>query len=661
VRALARVATCGVLVVSCTAVNWSAQAADPRTESPALAKPDASESIQVRSDEGWLPDPVWGPWYRFTDPSGNNPDSGRGPLEYTPGRFGMDDEGRIIVAGLRYDQTRGTACDLNTGWKRRLGEQNIAITRYLPDGTVDASFGTDGTFVVPHSTHRVEFTDLVVSGNSIYISGVTDNISCGPMPRGLATPSIVVKVTEAGRMDRTFGQEGVWEASDTAYEEVTLSDLGSGAVSAFYKGRFVALGASGVEVTDLTEELCLPYDWNDPGSVADCPQGRLEGLGGDVGGLLTYGFAGNVEGSENESVAVHPDSQVLRAFFGTLSDSALVPNLDAGPQGVVSSDLARLLGNKQLVATGWTAWDSRGRLVVAAPASELYPVLVTDPPPYGQYLMDMPHARGVVSARFARSDSGGFALDTSYGDQGASYTPLPFSGGDSFWFSAISLDSDDRLVLVAQQWNSETYLGGQFAIRLTSEGTLDPEYAEGGMLWLPGGTPYLYGKAALDSRDNQYFATAWGEFASRKKRAAPFQLGRLTTRGVVQVHNGFRWIRSKKKAPMSSSVRMLTDLPATARKGQEVTVKVRVLANASGDPFARAAKPVARADVTLNLMGAPGKPTFFPVASGRTNKNGVVRLTFRATWSGHYSVTAKAKDRIVDAGTPPTKVVVRRR
>lgn len=83
-RAQARVATCGVLVVSGMAVNWSAKAADSRTESPALAKPDVSESIQARFDEGWLPDPVWGPWYRFTDPTGNNPDSGRGPLEYTP-------------------------------------------------------------------------------------------------------------------------------------------------------------------------------------------------------------------------------------------------------------------------------------------------------------------------------------------------------------------------------------------------------------------------------------------------------------------------------------------------------------------------------------------------------------------------------------------------
>jgi hypothetical protein len=661
VKALTGAATCGVLVLSCLALNGSAQASDTRAHQSSSAEPSDDWSVEANSDEGWLPDPVWGPWYRFTDPTGNNPDSGRGPLEYTPGRFGIDSEGRIIVAGLRYDQTRGTACDLNKGWKHRLGEHNIAITRYLPSGVVDSSFGTDGTLVVPHSTHRVEFTDLVVSGNSIYISGVTDNIGCGPLPRGLATPSIVAKVTEAGRMDRAFGEGGVWEAPDTGYEEVTLADLGGGAVSAFYKGRFVALSASGVDVSDLTEDLCIPIDWGDPGAVADCPQGRLEGLGVDVGGLLTYGFVGNVEGSENESVGVHPDSQVLRTFFGRLSGSVLVPNLDSGPQGVVSSDVARLLGNKQLVATGWAAWDSRGRLLVVAPASESYPVLVTEPPPYGQYLRDMPHARGVVSARFARSESGGFALDTSYGDQGASYAPLPFGGADTFWPSAMTLDGQDRPVLVAQQWNTGTNQGGQFAVRLTNNGSLDSDFAEGGMVWLPEGTPYLYGRAALDNKDNQYFATAWNEFAARKKRASPLQLGRLTPRGVVQVHNGSRWVRSKKQALMASRVRLLSNLPQVVRKGQQVTVKARVLANASGDPFAKAAKPIARAEVTLTLVGSPGKPTMFSVASGRTNGNGVVRLSFRAAWSGYYSVIAKASNRIVDSGTPITKVTVRRR
>ena len=673
-KGLAVVAACAVMTASSLAVSWTARAsasggddsfavtdfrARVKTMPTANVRSIADGVAEMMTDEGWLPDPAWGPWYLFTDPLGDNPDSGRGSLEYAPGRVGIDSQGRFVVAGLRYDQTRGTACDQNTGWKRRVGAQNIVISRYLANGASDPSFGIDGTTVVPQSTHTVDLTDLVILEDGIYVSASTDNIACG-VPKPSTPPSIVVKVDDDGGLATNFGNEGVWVAPGNTFEEVALAHLGGGMVGGFYAGWFVSFGVNGPRLTNLSDSVCIPPSWEDIGSVAGCPVGRFESHGTDVGGLLTYAPVGPENPGEISGI-IHPSSQVLRVFFARVEGGAVVPNTFAGSGGVVAEDLSWLLDGKQLVSeSGWVDWDREGRLIVVAPASEPFPVATMDPI-YGQIAVGLPHARGLVTARFSRTESGGFALDSTYGQQGATYVPLAFAGADRFWPSAMGLDAEDRPVLVAQYINSGTNVEGQFTLRMTAEGVLDPTYAQGGIVWLPEAAPYMYGTAALDVVGNQYFATAWDAFRARKKSPAPFQLGRLTSRGVVQVHSGSRWVRAAKQARMRAAVQLMRRLPSEARRGDAITVSVRVTANESGDPFAEATTPVVGATVKVNLVGAPGKPTLYTLARKRTNDRGVARLTFRVRQSGYYGVVASAGDRIVDATTPLTRITVRAR
>lgn len=112
---------------------------------------------------------------------------------------------------------------------------------------------------------------------------------------------------------------------------------------------------------------------------------------------------------------------------------------------------------------------------------------------------------------------------------------------------------------------------------------------------------------------------------------------------------------------MRAAVQLMRRLPSEARRGDAITVSVRVTANESGDPFAEATTPVVGATVKVNLVGAPGKPTLYTLARKRTNDRGVARLTFRVRQSGYYGVVASAGDRIVDATTPLTGITVRAR
>jgi uncharacterized delta-60 repeat protein len=106
----------------------------------------------------------------------------------------IDNQQRIIVLG------HGTVPDRDA----------LGVARYLPDGTLDSSFGTGGTVLLgnlndPATSEPIgSFSELslaIDSGNRIVI-GATGGLSAG-------TNMYVVRLTEGGFVDGSFGQGGV--------------------------------------------------------------------------------------------------------------------------------------------------------------------------------------------------------------------------------------------------------------------------------------------------------------------------------------------------------------------------------------------------------------------------------------------------------------------
>lgn len=774
-------------------------------------------SAQAR--DGWLPDSSWGPWYRYTDPTGSN-SYGMAPVETRPGRVAVDDAGRFVVAGIRYDNTQGTACDANTDNWARVGDQHIVLSRYLPDGTLDTSFGTQGSLVVPESSHTVDLTDLVIAGNDVYVSAYRQTAQCGQPPAittlslpagevdtsysaalaakggaspyrwaitggalpdgltlnattgvisgvpsqstmtsftvtlvdangdtvsrnftlaisqpapltvttselpvgsttsaysttleatggrlpyqwtitdgalpagllldsqqgvvsGLATeygsftvnvqvtdrqgntaqrsltldieaptvqvptevlarrplqqakrlvppPSIVVKVTGEGSLDQSFGSEGIWEAQQTL-EEVHLAQLGNQAVGAFFDNSFAFLSSAGAQETDLQDTVCSGREVVVPGEpLRDCPQGaRLAAHGSTVAVTLAWG---------------RKDNRTMRVFFGELRGRALLPDTRVSSTGVAVLDLTDVIGSRTVwPGSNWIGWDSQGRLLSMVTVVEPFPELVNPGSPSAS-IMDVPHGRGLLLARFIPDNQEGWILDGTYGRSGTTYLPLPVSGPDNFEVSAFGLTSDDQPVAVGQWWNFNADAGGQFALRLTSQGALDETYGTGGMSWLPPETPPIFGRPALDNKDNQYFGAAWRDFATRTRTKAPYQLGRLNTRGQVQVHDGRSWQTARQKSRPRLQLTLDGALPKTARSTKVMAITAHV--SLPGSKHQKAA-PASGVLVSAVRVGPGGYSDRTTISSARTDARGIAHLKVRIQTTGYYCFTAVARN-----------------
>ena len=586
------------------------------------------------SDVGWLPDASWGPWYSFSDPSAPVLD-GLPPVWSRPRLVAVDDAGRFIVAGNRYDNITGSACDKNGDGPWRKGNENLVVSRYLADGTIDRAFGSSGSVSVPQSSHHVHLTDLVVAGNDIYLSAHRETTSCGPMVVSPASPEpIVVRVTGSGVLDSAFGSQGVTTMVG-AIGEVHLGELDGGAVGAFYGSTFVYLSRTGIVETDLRETLCSASEHpSTPGQTENCALGgRIAANGSTVALSLSW---------------PRMDSRSMPVLFGRLKDGRLIPDFREGQTAIDVIDLPTQVDPGHFVepGSGWLAWDSAGRLVSLITVGELLPVLA---------YADIPHARGLLSSRYVADPLGGWRLDRSYAKEGLRYTPLPFSGPERFWVNAMGIDSDNRPVAVGLWYVEGAEFSSQVALRLTQDGDLDPIYGTGGMIWLPGEMPFIFGKVALDNKDNQYFATAWWEFSMRSKGRALFQLGRINSKGRIQVNDGRLWRDTKQQSRSRMSVWVLDRLPSEATTGKSITVRARVTVDRGTGEAVPVGKGVR---VFVKVVPGNGSSPVRVLAQGRTDRRGEVTLQVKVGTTGYYFVSAQ-HPRYVNAASGMTRIQIR--
>jgi uncharacterized delta-60 repeat protein len=111
----------------------------------------------------------------------------------------IDDQQRIVVLG------HGTVIGSD-----ELGHDALGVARYLADGTLDPSFGSGGTLLLagltdPATSDPIEaYSELslaIDSGNRIVIGGTGF--------AGAGTNMYVVRLTEGGFRDGSFGQSGI--------------------------------------------------------------------------------------------------------------------------------------------------------------------------------------------------------------------------------------------------------------------------------------------------------------------------------------------------------------------------------------------------------------------------------------------------------------------
>lgn len=257
---------------------------------------------------------------------------------------GLLADGRIVAAGYSENDT----------------DRDFALACYFPDGSLDTSFGDQGTVVMQIGRGHDEITALAVTPeNQIVIAGVAEGTSGSVIVAG--------RFYDDGSLDASFGEEGVSliGVGDAAVaEDVLIQESGKIIISGSYVENNVAslllirLTADGIiDATFGSEGVAVPTD------DAEISEG--------------YGITAAAEGRIYLAAAVENDNQLDAELFRFTIDGA--PDLSfnskgsttiyAGPEDDVIYDVEFLNENK-VVVTGYATQEGIRRLLVATYTTE---------------------------------------------------------------------------------------------------------------------------------------------------------------------------------------------------------------------------------------------------------------------------------------------------
>jgi uncharacterized delta-60 repeat protein len=373
---------------------------------------------------------------------------------------------------------------------------DVAVARYLADGTLDTAFGGDGIVTTSASTSIEEARAVAIDATGrVLIAGTA----------GQATPTdsgaIVIRYEADGDLDPTFGGgDGI------ALVDVVNRADGFVGLHVRADGRIVAAGAHGNDGSEVVRFLAdgtldatfgtggtadPALDFGSPEALAVAGDGSIHvaathfDFAGDRGELAAsrmselgvldtgYGSGGRATlatGASSEvatDVVVNPDGTIVTAGFGAslqvrrailskhLAGGALDPTFGAGGR-------TRLA---ELATTRGMARTTAGALVVAG---------------------DAPIAVG-LRYTVARYDATG-ALDPAFATAGVFTDRVALPTGNASP-RALALDASERIIVVGNAGPGFSSFDAG-AIRLLPDGTLDPSFGGDGRVTFDLGTSF---------------------------------------------------------------------------------------------------------------------------------------------------------------------------
>jgi uncharacterized delta-60 repeat protein/uncharacterized repeat protein (TIGR01451 family) len=229
------------------------------------------------------------------------------------------------------------------GYKLVSNVRSMTFARFQPDGTLDTSFGSGGTFTIAASSSDEEITSIAIQPDGKIVAA-------GWITPGTFTDSVFVRLTPAGALDSAFNGGGIATvAMSTGSDQVNAIALQS-------DGGIV--GAGWAEISG--EQDSISATRLDANGLLDTAFG--------TNGIATVNFGAHT--SNGNAVAIQGDGRIViggRVFNGSTDDFALARlttsgALDSsfGSGGVASNDFGnhnrifalRLLSSGKIVAAG---------------------------------------------------------------------------------------------------------------------------------------------------------------------------------------------------------------------------------------------------------------------------------------------------------------------
>lgn len=254
--------------------------------------------------------------------------------------LGLLADGRIIAAGYSHNGT----------------DRDFALVCYLPDGSLDRSFGEEGVVITPVGSGNEEITAVQVNRDDMIT--VTGGVE-GTTGRVLAT----ARYFSDGVLDSGYGEQGVsliGVGADTAAEGLLERGDGTLVVS----GSYELEGKSALMLVGLTPDGVIDPTFGERGvAVADLPDTVSEGyrLAEDSDGRLY--LAGSVGRAGKRDAALFRFTRSGRADEEFGAGGVLVTRMSAeddllydvavGRSGVVASGYTTDAGTRQFLLASY--------------------------------------------------------------------------------------------------------------------------------------------------------------------------------------------------------------------------------------------------------------------------------------------------------------------
>ncbi len=359
------------------------------------------------------------------------------------------------------------------------GGADIAITRHLRDGTLDAAFGNGGkvvTAVAPERGADEAAAVVVQPDGKIVVGGYT-------LPTGGTKDFLVVRYLPDGTLDGTFGNGGkvVTPIGDDSDHVFALALQADGKIVAGGTAAFTTTTGQDFALVRYTAAGALDAGFGTGGKATTSFSGNsteriyglaLQPVGGEqrivaVGGegrfiAARYTAAGALDGSFGDGGKVHA---LFAPFIGAANSVTVVADNKLAIAGHMGNDLTMVqldasgaldagFGQGGKVSTPLSAgnWDQATSIVRQADGKLLL----------GGWVYDGVTSNGDFA--LLRYEANG-TLDATFGTAGKSIVPMaPNARSDSG--RAIALQPDDRVPTVRVLQAGEASDGGGYKFGL---------------------------------------------------------------------------------------------------------------------------------------------------------------------------------------------------
>lgn len=416
--------------------------------------------------------------------------------------FDLDGLVTTAFAGGNGNLATAVAIDANgnvvvAGFSNKSGTVGMAVARYKPDGTLDPSFGSGGSFIFNYfggTTDDVFAMTFQPDGKILLAGSTTDRTQTTTPPY---TSFALARLLPNGSLDSNiFGnmrpgrsESSSWDGTDQTATGVAVQSDGKilvgGSVDGFFAiARFFSDG---------------------PGGQTD---GSLDPSWGSSGtGMVKYGHIITNSSDTVNTMLLQPDGKILLAGYSR------APN---------ASNTASVIIRLKPDSTADTSFGSGG--LVLGDLGEVKALAVQ---PDGK-IIAVGNSTAQSSPKFmvTRYKSDG-TLDAGFGSNGSITTQ--FSANNAAITSAVVLQPDGKIVAVG-------YSNNQFALaRYNTNGTLDSTFGAGGLLKTvfpsPGNIQAAYG--AVGQSDGKIVAVGYSASVSQSDFAVARYMGTSCGNGQI--------------------------------------------------------------------------------------------------------------------------------